>query len=69
MSAIRVKPTTVQPFYTPATLAARLSLSPRMVRGLLQRGVIPSYKIEGSRRIDPRDVDRYLASCREEKAA
>lgn len=58
-----------QPFYTPETLAAKLALSDRAVRRMLADGVIPSYKIEGSRRIDPTDVDRYLAEHRETKEA
>lgn len=58
-----------RPFYTPATLASRLGVTSRTVRTLLQRGVIPSYKIEGSRRINPADVDAYLSRCREDRAA
>lgn len=58
-----------RPFFTPAKLAAYLDVSPRLVRKLLQHGVIPSYKFEGARRIDPADVDEYVRARREEKAA
>ena len=33
-------------------------------RMMLAEGRIPSYKIEGARRIDADDVDQYLRSCR-----
>jgi excisionase family DNA binding protein len=54
-----------QGFFTPKTLAAYLALSERTVRQLLADSAIPSYRIAGSRRIDPRDVDNYLRHCRE----
>lgn len=69
MSAIDIKDPDTRPFFTPQTLAKRLGLSPRTVREMLRRGSIASYKIEGARRIDPDDVDRYLAERRQEKAA
>jgi excisionase family DNA binding protein len=52
-------------FFTPRMLAAYLAVSERTVRQMLADGVIPSYRIAGSRRIDPVDVDAYLAGCRE----
>lgn len=55
-------------FFTPETLAGYLSLSGRTVRDMLRRGEIPSYKLGGARRIDPEDVDRYLAERRQEVA-
>ncbi len=55
-------------FFTPETLAAYLSLSGRTIRDMLKRGEIPSYKIRGARRIDPDDVDRYLAKHRQDAA-
>jgi excisionase family DNA binding protein len=55
-------------FFTPKALAVYLSLSERTVREMLRNGVIPSYRIEGARRIDPRDVDSYLAARRQEAA-
>jgi hypothetical protein len=35
---------------------------------MLASGRIPSYRIEGARRVDPRDVDSYLAARRQEAA-
>ena len=51
-------------FFTPKTLAAYLAISERTVRQLLADGAIPSYLIGGNRRIDPEDVDDYLAARR-----
>ena len=50
----------LRPFFTPRTLAEYLSISERTVRQMLAEGRIPSYKIEGLRRISPTDVDHYL---------
>jgi excisionase family DNA binding protein len=55
-------------FFTPTTLAQYLAVSERTVRSMLGAGKIASYKVEGSRRIDPADVDTYLANRREEAA-
>lgn len=55
-------------FFTPKALAVYLSLSERTVREMLRNRVIPSYRIEGARRIDPGDVDSYLAARRQEAA-
>ncbi len=55
-------------FFTPQALASYLSLSGRTIRAMLKRGEIPSYKIGGARRIDPKDVDRYLAQHRQDAA-
>lgn len=68
MSEIRVS-TGERAFYTPESLAARLNVSPRQVWNLLtgkdgSPPKIASYKVESSRRIDPADVDRYLATCK-----
>lgn len=65
---IRVTEMERRAFFTPNTLAAYLGLSARTVRDMLARGKIASYKIEGARRIDPVDVDRYLAARRREAA-
>jgi excisionase family DNA binding protein len=56
-------------FFTPKTLALYLAVSERTVRDMLKRQVLPSYRVEGARRIDPRDVDSYLANRREGRAA
>jgi excisionase family DNA binding protein len=55
----------LRPFYTPRTLAQRLSLSERQARRLIADGDIPSYRVRGSRRVDPDDVDKYLARNRD----
>jgi excisionase family DNA binding protein len=59
----------VRPFYTTRSLARRLSLSERTVRDLIRRGDIPSYKVAGARRIDPVDVDSWLAQRRQGNGA
>lgn len=61
---VTVRPIEQRAFYTPRTLAERLAVSPRTVRDMLARRVIASYLVEGSRRIDPADVDAYLAQRR-----
>jgi excisionase family DNA binding protein len=58
-----------RPFFTSRQLADYLALSERTVRELLRTGAIPSYKVSGARRIDPADVDAWLAACREEGKA
>ena len=68
MSAMRVL-NERRAFFTPKTLAQYLAISERTVRDMLadkpDRGpVLPSYLIQGSRRIDPADVDAYLARCK-----
>lgn len=68
-AGVNVSDLDVRPFYTIKTLAKRLTLSTRTVEAMLRRGTIPSYKVEGARRIDPDDVDRYLAERRQGKAA
>ena len=54
---------------TPRGLAEYLSLSERTVRELLRTGELPSYKVAGARRIDPDDVDAWLAGRRREGRA
>jgi excisionase family DNA binding protein len=67
--SVRVTEMERRAFFTPKTLAQYLAISERTVRSMLASGRIPSYRFEGARRIDPRDVDRYLANRREERAA
>jgi excisionase family DNA binding protein len=52
-------------FFTVKALADYLALSERTVRSMLAAGVIVSYRVEGARRIDPADVDAYLAERRD----
>lgn len=68
MSAVRVVKEDRRAFFTPKTLAAYLAISERTARQMLIDGRLPSYKIEGTRRIDAADVDRYLARHRQERA-
>jgi excisionase family DNA binding protein len=65
MSALPITVATErQAFFTPKTLAAYLAVSERTIRQMLADEVIESYKIAGSRRIDPADVADYLSRCR-----
>jgi excisionase family DNA binding protein len=68
MSAVRVSKQELRPFLTPKTLAEYLSISERAVREMLSKQRIPSYKVEGQRRIDPADVEQYLARNRNGRA-
>ena len=61
---VRVTELERRAFFTPKTLAQHLAISERTVRSMLAAGAIPSYRIEGARRIDPADVDSYLARRR-----
>ena len=68
MSAIRTVERELRPFFTPKGLAEYLSISERAVRDMLGKRRIPSYKVEGQRRIDPADVEAYLARNRNGRA-
>ena len=54
-----------RPFFTIASLARRLQLGERTIRYHVESGELPSYKFGRARRIDSKDVDRYLARRRE----
>jgi excisionase family DNA binding protein len=69
MSAIRVVEPEQRPFYTPKSLAERLAVDRKTVRRMLKEGEIPSYSIRGAVRIDPDDVDSYLARRRSDRRA
>jgi excisionase family DNA binding protein len=64
VTAVRVAHEELRPFFTPKALAEYLSISERTVREMLSKQRIPSYKVEGQRRIDPADVEEYLARNR-----
>ena len=66
---VRVTQLERRAFFTPKTLALYLSVSERTVRSMLASGRIASYRVEGARRIDPVDVDAYLARRRATGAA
>jgi excisionase family DNA binding protein len=55
-------------FFTERTLAAYLAVSDRTIRSWIRRGELPSYKLGASRRIDPADVEDFLARHRDEAA-
>ncbi len=55
-------------FFTERTLAAHLSVSDRTIRNWIRRGELTSYKLGASRRIDPADVEDFLARHRDEAA-
>jgi excisionase family DNA binding protein len=61
----RVTQPELRAFFTPKSLAAYRAVSERTVREMLRRGALPSYRVGGARRIDPSDVDAYLAERRE----
>jgi excisionase family DNA binding protein len=55
-------------FFTDRSLATYLAVSDRTIRNWIRRGELPSYKLGASRRIDPADVDAFLARHRDEAA-
>jgi excisionase family DNA binding protein len=69
MEYVCMKPkTTPASFFTERTLAAYLAVSDRTIRNWIRRGELPSYKLGASRRIDPADVNVFLAQRRDEPA-
>jgi excisionase family DNA binding protein len=67
VSAVKVARPDLRPFFTPRTLAEYLSVSERTIRDMLAKQRIPSYKIEGQRRIALEDVEKYLARNRTDR--
>jgi excisionase family DNA binding protein len=63
-----VKRNTSVPFFTERSLAAHLAVSDRTIRNWIRRGDLPSYKLGAARRIDPADVEDFLARHRDEAA-
>jgi len=55
-------------FFTERTLAEFLAISDRTVRNWIRRGELASYKLGAARRIDPADVEKFLARHRDEAA-
>jgi excisionase family DNA binding protein len=55
-------------FFTERTLASFLAVSDRTIRNWIRRGELPSYKLGAARRIDPADVDDFLARHRDDAA-
>lgn len=56
-----------QAWFTTETLAAYLQVSDRLVRNWVNDRLLISYKIGGSRRFDPADVDAFVAQFRDER--
>lgn len=48
-------------FFTERSLAVYLAVSDRTIRNWIRRGELVSYKLGASRRIDPADVEDFLA--------
>lgn len=67
ISGMERKPASVA-FFTERTLASFLAVSDRTIRNWIRRGELPSYKLGSARRIDPADVDDFLARHRDEAA-
>ncbi len=55
-------------FFTERSLAAYLAVSDRTIRNWIRSGELPSYKLGAARRIDPADVDAFLAQRKDEPA-
>jgi excisionase family DNA binding protein len=55
-------------FFTERTLAAYLAVSDRTIRNWIRRGELSSYKLGAARRIDPTDVEDFLARHRDDAA-
>jgi excisionase family DNA binding protein len=62
------KPTSGPTFFTERSLAAYLAVSDRTIRNWIRRGELPSYKLGAARRIDPADIEDFLARNRDEAA-
>jgi excisionase family DNA binding protein len=60
--------TTGPAFFTERTLADFLAVSDRTIRNWIRSGKLPSYKFGAARRIDPADVEDFLARHRDEAA-
>jgi len=55
-------------FFTERTLVAHLAVSDCTICNWIRRGELPSCKLGAARRIDPADVDAFLAQRRDEPA-
>jgi excisionase family DNA binding protein len=58
-----------QAWFTPDSLASYLQVSDRMIRKWVAEGRLVSYKLDGCRRFDPDDVDRFVAELRDDRSA
>jgi excisionase family DNA binding protein len=69
MSELAVIDPPAEAFYTDKSLARRLSVSERTVRDWRLSKKLAYYELGGSVRIDPADVDSFLADRRIERRA
>jgi excisionase family DNA binding protein len=53
-----------RPLLSPKELAARLGISERTVRSMIESGALPSVKVGGLRRVEAVAVDEWLARQR-----
>ncbi len=65
---MREKSAQPERFFTERTLAAYLAVSDRTIRNWIRRGELPSYKLGAARRINPADVEDFLARNRDAAA-
>lgn len=56
-------------WFTPDSLASFLQVSDRLIRKWVAEGRLISYKLDGCRRFDPADVERFVAELRDERGA
>jgi excisionase family DNA binding protein len=54
-------------WFTTDSLAAYLRVSDRLIRKWVAEGRLRSYKLDGCRRFDPADVERFLVELRDER--
>ena len=69
MAVIRVADRDDRRFFTVRSLAEKLEVSERTVRNWMKSGELASYRLGDARRIDPADVDSFLAARRETRRA
>lgn len=67
-AGMKRKPAPSPAFFTERTLADYLAVSDRTIRNWIRRGDLPSYKLGAARRIDPADVEDFLARHLDEAA-
>ncbi len=56
-------------WFTPDSLASYLQVSDRLIRKWVAEGRLRSYKLDGCRRFDPADVERFVEKLRDVRRA
>jgi excisionase family DNA binding protein len=69
VAAIRVVEPVKEPFFSVPSLADFLNVDRKTVRRMLEDEEIAYYEVRSAIRIDPRDVDSYLARRRSDRRA